>query len=70
MNQSLDLPTALSVRGPAEKGEANAQFFLGLCYCHDDDGVSKDLTEAAKWFRKAADQGHKMVLEALKDLGK
>ena len=40
----------------AEQGDANAQFILGVLY-RDGDGVPKDTTEAAKWFRKAADQG-------------
>ncbi len=40
----------------AEKGDAEAQLFLGVCY-HDGDGVEKDLKQAVYWYRKAADQG-------------
>jgi TPR repeat protein len=40
----------------AEKGDANAQFVLG----HKNEtgeGVPQDYAEAAKWYRKAKDQG-------------
>lgn len=40
----------------ARQGDAEAQFYLGLCYNYGD-GVEKDLSEAVKWYRKAADQG-------------
>ena len=43
-------------RKAAEQGDAEAQFYLGLCYSNGD-GVAKDLKEAAKWWRKAAEQG-------------
>lgn len=49
----------------AEKGYAQAQFYLGLCY-HNGDGVEKNLSEAVIWFRKAADQG---FAKAQYDLG-
>ena len=35
---------------------AEAQCDLGGCY-YDGYGVEKDLSEAVKWYRKAADQG-------------
>lgn len=41
----------------AERGEASAQYNLGLHYV-DGRGVTKDNAEAAKWFRKAAEQGN------------
>jgi TPR repeat protein len=41
----------------AEKGEPAAQFLLGRAYFFSTDGLSKDETAAAVWFRKAADQG-------------
>lgn len=37
----------------ARQGDAEAQFYLGLCYNYGD-GVEKDLSEAVVWFRKAA----------------
>ncbi|MDR2763209.1 MAG: sel1 repeat family protein, partial [Planctomycetaceae bacterium] len=41
----------------AKNGDAAAQFTLGLCY-YDGKGVTKDLIEAVKWYRKAAEQGN------------
>lgn len=40
----------------AEKGEAEGQSNLGICY-FKGEGVAKDFVQAAAWFRKAADQG-------------
>jgi tetratricopeptide (TPR) repeat protein len=40
----------------AERGHADAQFNLGLCY-DSGQGVSQDYSEAVKWYRKAAEQG-------------
>ena len=42
----------------AENGDAEAQVWLGWCYANGQ-GVSKDLKEAAKWYRKSAEQGLK-----------
>ncbi|MEP4051380.1 MAG: OmpA family protein [Litorimonas sp.] len=47
-----------SVRAKANAGDANAQFHLGLVY-ENGDGVPKNSAEAAKWYRKAAEQNHK-----------
>jgi TPR repeat protein len=41
----------------AEKGDAKAQFVLGLKY-ENGKGVPQDYAEAAKWYRKAAEQGY------------
>jgi TPR repeat protein len=41
----------------AERGEAEAQFQLGLCY-RKGQGVAQDDREAVTWFRKAAGQDH------------
>ena len=38
-----------------EQGIAGAQFYLGVQYEHGR-GVTQDDTEAAKWYRKAAEQ--------------
>ena len=43
-------------RQAAERGEAWAQYNLGLMY-DNGDGVPEDDTEAVKWYRKAAEQG-------------
>jgi TPR repeat protein len=54
--------TALSeVRSKAEKGDATSQFRLGL-----ELAVAKDYQEAAKWYRKAAEQN---CAEAQSSLG-
>ena len=44
-------------KNAATKGNAEAQFYLGLCY-YSGAGVTKNHAEAVKWFRKAAEQGH------------
>jgi len=41
----------------ATRGDDTAQFFLGRRYCLGV-GVPRDYAEAAKWFRKAAEQDH------------
>ena len=48
----------------AEKGEANGQLNLGICYSRGH-GVAKDDVQAAAWFRKAADQGFAPAQELL-----
>ena len=40
----------------AEKGEAEGQLNLGICYTKGE-GVAKDDVQAVAWWRKAADQG-------------
>ena len=41
----------------AKKGEAAAQYALGLRYARGE-GLNEDASEAAKWFLEAAEQGH------------
>jgi len=43
-------------REAALKGDPMAQFFVGWAYHQGLKGVAKDSREAAKWWRKAADQ--------------
>ncbi len=45
-----------SLRQTAEAGNADSQYSLGTIYYYGE-GVKKDVAEAIKWFRKAADQG-------------
>lgn len=54
-----DYPTALRKWRPlAEQGDAWAQYFVGRMYfAENQSGFPPDDTEAAKWFRMAADQG-------------
>jgi TPR repeat protein len=44
-------------RKSAEKGDAQAQNDLGLCYARGD-GVEKDEAQAVLWYRIAAEQGN------------
>ena len=44
-------------RGAADRGYAEAQFNLGICYANGY-GVAKNDTTASAWYRKAAEQGH------------
>src|SRR5664279_1098951 len=41
----------------ASTGHMRSQFYLATCYDHGK-GVKKDITQAYKWFLKAARQGH------------
>jgi uncharacterized protein len=45
-----------ALRQPAERGDADAQYKLGLMYV-TGQGVARDYAEAVKWYREAADQG-------------
>jgi TPR repeat protein len=46
----------VKVKALAEKGDAIAQFNLGVMY-DEGQGVEQDFKEAVKWYQKAADQG-------------
>ena len=59
-------PTAELYRGAAEKGDAQAQFDLAMCY-RNGLGVEKDEKQAAEWLRKAAAQGHAEAKKALEE---
>jgi TPR repeat protein len=48
----------------AQKGDAKYQGFLGNAY-YNGNGVPQDCTQAAKWFRLAAEQGDVLAVEAL-----
>ncbi|ASK87685.1 SPOR domain-containing protein [Sphingorhabdus sp. SMR4y] len=53
-----DFQTAINEwRGPAERGDADAQFNMGQAY-KLGRGVPQDLAQAEKWYKRAADQGH------------
>jgi hypothetical protein len=53
---------AKPLRDAAEKGDANAQYCLGLLYSGGRGGLPKGYSEAAKWYRRAANQGHKSAM--------
>ena len=61
-----DLKPFEEVKAKAAGGDADSAYQLGLRY-YNGDGVRKDLAEAAKWFRKAAEQG---FAPAQSDLGR
>lgn len=48
----------------ARKGDASAQFEAGYCY-YFGLGTSVDYAEAVYWYRKAADQNHRIALNNL-----
>jgi len=52
----------------AQKGDLNAQFYLAVRYFRGE-GVKENYKEAAKWWRKAAQLGHKGAQDRLKQLG-
>ena len=67
--RSGDYKTAYQLIKPqAEKGDANAQFILGFLY-DEGKGVPQDYTEAAKWYRRAAEQGNKAARHNLGLMG-
>ena len=49
----------------AQNGNAEAQYNLALAY-ENGNGMTKDLSEAVKWYRKAAEQGHAGAQKKLK----
>ena len=54
---SAEYPTEECLREAAEGGDAKAQVRLAGMYYHGQ-GAAQDLREAAKWYRKAAEQGN------------
>ena len=54
-----NVPSSYSIKliELAEKGIADAQYNLGVCYANGQ-GVAKNMAEAVRWYRKAAEQGH------------
>ena len=53
---SIPPESLYALRNLAEKGDATAQFALGIRYATGDQ-VRQDYTEAARWFLLAADRG-------------
>jgi hypothetical protein len=49
----------------AEQGDAIAQYKLGLIYFTGEAGVPKDHSQAAKWYRKSAEQGNTVAMTLL-----
>jgi len=55
MNTTTDIET---IRRDADEGDAEAQYQLFLEYSLAEGDVPKDAREAAKWCRRAAENGH------------
>ncbi len=55
-NETKLAADARAARASAEKGDAKAETRLGSMYYYGE-GVSRDYSEALRWFRRAADQG-------------
>ena len=53
----------------AQRGHAGAQCQLGNCYYYGIGGLERDVQEAAKLWRKAAEQGHADAKKRLDQLG-
>ncbi len=64
-NNSREVEEFKHYRNLANKGDIEAQYFLGGCYRYGE-GTEADLTQAIKWYKLAADQGH---LESQRVLG-
>lgn len=59
-------------RQAAAAGDADAQFSLGEAHEEGNEGLSRSVTEAAVWYRRAAEQGHleaQLALAQLYDQG-
>ena len=52
-------PSLESTRIKAEGGDAEAQFALGLKFSME--GKARDFSQAAEWYKKAADQDHRLA---------
>ena len=53
----------------AEQSDAEAQFYLGVCY-ERGEGVRKNYKKAAEWYTKAAEQGDPEAIKGLEKLEK
>jgi len=56
------------LRKAAEQGFADAQYNLAASY-ECGCGVSKNIEEAAKWYRQAAKQGNSEAWKKLQNIG-
>ena len=54
-------------REAAELDYVSAQYNMGLIYEYAK-GVEKNISEAKKWYQKAADKGHEDAKKRLKNL--
>jgi TPR repeat protein len=59
LERALSEKVATCLAG-AEKGDANAEYCLGLLY-FEGSGVQRNYGEAISWYRKSADQGYALA---------
>lgn len=52
----------------AEAGQPDAEWVVGLFYLEGTEYITKDVTEAKRWLKKAADQGNKEAKALLYDI--
>lgn len=52
----------------AQEGNMNSQFIVGQRY-ESGEGTAKDFDKAYEWYKKAADQGHPIAQQKLKNRG-
>jgi TPR repeat protein len=63
-SQTINWNTPIeTLKAEAEKGNADAQCELGISGIryNNGEGVTKDLKEAVKWYRKSAEQGNALT---------
>jgi TPR repeat protein len=63
-NQQARIADPVRLRGPAESGDAGAQYQLGVMY-RDGMGVNRSATNAFWWLEQAAKAGHREASYAL-----
>ncbi len=56
-NQHLQAKSLADLRKLADRGDADAQWQIGVRY-HNGEGVPHDDAQAMRWFQRAAEQGH------------
>ena len=60
---------ARAMQNEACKGDANAQFDIGMRYLHGNFGKRMDVGMAIYWLKLAAMQGHKNAIKNIKKRG-
>ena len=63
MDDAHDMESiAAEARADAERGDAEAAWFLAVSLTYGDEGFRQDEREALKWLRRAAARGHPQAL--------
>jgi len=69
-DMDLDASVIEAIRNSAELGSPEDQLKMGAFYEFGLKLIPKDLNEAAKWYRKAAAQGHALAQQGWEDLSR